>query len=1342
GIGNVGVGTLNWQVSKKQSWLTLSLTSGSLEAGQSTSITATVSREGQQPGNYTDTIAITSNSGTANIPVTMSVSEPSPILSFAPDTFDFGTTETQKLLTITNKGGGALNWQAANQQSWLTLSSKSGSLNAGASQTVTLTVTRASALAVVIPPGTYKDVISITSDGGNGNINVAMTIPEPNPLLSFSPSSLDFGATTIQFDFTIANNGGGTLNWQAAKGQAWISISPVKGALTAGKSQTVAVSVNRSGLNPNTYKDIVTLTSNDRNGSINVSMIVPLATPVLAFSPTTLDFGIAHTQEIITIANHGGGTLTWQVSRQQPWLTLSPAVGSLEPDRTVNITVTASRLRLNPGPYKDTISIITNAGNGSIPVTMTVPEPLPLLSLSTTTLDFGENEVQQTFIITNMGGGILTWQGTKQQPWLSLSTTSGSLASGGSITITAKADRTTIKPGTQTDKISIASDGGNGDISVSLLMPGLSYAPVALEFGPADTQKTFTITNIGAGILSWKVAKKETWLSLNSAGGTLGAGSTTTIAVTVSRDGLKFGDFVDVIDLTSNGGTGQIKVAMPIPGLAFSPVSFDFGSSETSKTLKISNAGGGTLNWKIEKRQAWVTLTPSRGAVLAGASVDVAVTVSRTGLLPGTFSDILVISSDGGGGSVPVNISVAGFLVSPLTLDFGSIDTQKSVTINNNGGGPVTWQSSKKETWLTITPDKGTVDGGKTATVNVIISRTGLKPDSYNDTIIMTSSVGERRITVSAGVAGLSFTPTAINFGSIDTQVNLAITNIGGGSLSFALSRTQTWLNLSQSSGFVQAGQTLVVTLSANRNNVLPGTQIDTISITSNGGNATIPVTMLVPGLGLSPTSFDFGSLDTQKTLIITNTGAGLLVWRATNAETWLSFAPVSGTVGAGQSTNVTVNVSRTDLLPGDYSDTIEITYNGGNGSVPVKMGIPKLDFSPNLLNFGTLLTQRVFTITNSGGGILAWQASKKATATWLTITPSTGSVAAGQTANVAVTVDKTGLPPGTYTETITLTSDGGGSGNIIAQMAKPGLAFTPASLSFSETETAKTLTITNSGGGTLIWTAAKTQTWLSLDLLNGSLDAGKSAVINVSIVRGTLKPGTYPDIITLQTNGGNAPVPVSMIISNPALNVFPASLAFGTTLTQARLTMTNVGGGTLNWSLRQNFPDWMSATPLSGSLTSGNSATALVTVNRANMNPGPNGHDITVISNGGTQNVTVTMFVPNPSLALNPTSLNFGANPKTIELEFRIVNTGGGTLNWNAVSNRSNWLYISRVKNDPKSVVEINGGSTGPYGTTTIYVTVQRDMPAGDYTGAINVVSNGSPVDKGSVSVSMVIPF
>jgi hypothetical protein len=1318
-ISNVGGGTLKWQSSKQQSWLSLSSTSGSLASGKSETITLKISRADLKPGQFKDIISLTSDGGKGDVTVTMAVPEPLPSLSFDPKSVDFGTTETQKSLAISNIGGGTLTWQASKQQSWLSLSSVSGSLTLGKSETITLKINRAD-----LKPGSYRDVISIASNGGKGEVIVTMTVPEPPPSLSFSPLSLDFGNTDIEKTLTINNTGGGTLNWKLSKKQAWLSLSQTSGSLTSGKSTIITVSVSRGDLKPDSYKDAIALTSDGGDGSVAVTMGVILTNPTLSFSPASLDFGTTDIQKSLIITNTGGGILTWQLARQQEWLTLSPSVGSLESGKSATITVKVSRNNATPGIYNDTISIKTNAANGNVPVTMVIPEPLPALSASPKSLDFGSDSAQLAFTITNSGGGTLNWVASSKETWFSLSAKSGSLGNGKSASVTAIVDRAKIIPNSYTGNIALTSNGGNITIPVTLLMPGLVFSPSSLDFGLSDSQKTLTIKNSGAGTLTWKSSNKETWLSLSSTGSSLSAGSSIDVIVTVSRANLKPFAYTDNILLTSNGGNGNVPVTMPIPGLSLSPTTLNFGSVDTQLKLKISNIGGGTLNWQASKRQTWLTLDPTSGVLPAGASVDITATISKTGITPGTYSDVISIVSDVGNNTVSVNMDVAGFLISTTSLDFGSLDTQKTVTITNNGSGVLNWQSSKKETWLTVSPASGTLEANRSANVTVTVSRTDVKPGPYSDTIVMASNAGERRVAVAMSVANLSFIPTSFDFGTTETQGRLVISNTGSGSLSWSAEKTQAWLTLSPASGFIASGESTTVTVTASRIGAPPGTQKDTISLKSNGGNGSIPVTILIPGLSFTPVFLNFGVGDINKTLTISNIGAGTLTWQASKEQSWLTISPASGSVDEGKSVSVTATIN-SEMPPGIHLDTIAITSNGGNGNVPVTVAIPGLSFTPQVLNFGMSDTQKTFAISNSGGGILTWQASKQQP--WLTINPTSGSVGAGQSVNVTLTVSRIGLLPNNYRDTVSLTSNGG-NGSVSVTMPIPGLVFTPPSMDFGVSDVSKTLTINNSGGGTLTWQTSKQQPWLTINPTNGLADVRNPANITVSVLRGRLKPGVYRDIISLTSDGGVGQVPVVMTVLNPTLSVSPTLLDFGTTTTKLTFNIANLGGDVLNWQIDPaKLPTWLKVDSTNGSTVFGTPSTVNATVSRQNLDSTKYSFQIPIISNGGNGVVQLTMIVPAPVLSLTPASLSFGST--NTQSSFLINNTGEGILRWNIAVDFPKWL----------SLQPFNGTTTNG-NPSTVFVTINRQAVGtpGNYNWNVTVTSNGGTIN---IPILMAVP-
>ena len=123
-----------------------------------------------------------------------------------------------------------------------------------------------------------------------------------------------------------------------------------------------------------------------------------------------------------------------------------------------------------------------------------------------------------------------------------------------------------------------------------------------------------------------------------------------------------------------------------------------------------------------------------------------------------------------------------------------------------------------------------------------------------------------------------------------------------------------------------------------------------------------------------------------------------------------------------------------------------------------------------------------------------------------------------------------------------------------LSSSGNQGGPFTPSS---------KTYTLQNTGGTSINWTASKGQAWVSLSSTGGTLAAGASTTVTVSINSNanSLTPGTYSDIVsfTNTTNGnGNTTRPVSLTV-NPT-----ASVPLGEAVDNASLTWTT--GGNANW--------------------------------------------------------------------------------------------------------------------------------------------------------------------------------
>jgi serine protease len=96
------------------------------------------------------------------------------------------------------------------------------------------------------------------------------------------------------------------------------------------------------------------------------------------------------------------------------------------------------------------------------------------------------------------------------------------------------------------------------------------------------------------------------------------------------------------------------------------------------------------------------------------------------------------------------------------------------------------------------------------------------------------------------------------------------------------------------------------------------------------------------------------------------------------------------------------------------------------------------LSVSPSVMNFGAAVSSAEVTVENSGGGTLALADGSPAwSASWLDVTAS-GDVGADGLGTYVVTVDREGLSPIEYFDTITFTASGGAQKEVEVNMRVP----------------------------------------------------------------------------------------------------------------------------------------------------------------------------------------------------------------------------------------------------------------------------------------------------------------
>ncbi len=476
----------------------------------------------------------------------------------------------------------------------------------------------------------------------------------------------------------------------------------------------------------------------------------------------------------------------------------------------------------------------------------------------------------------------------------------------------------------------------------------------------------------------------------------------------------------------------------------------DWQGADTLRTLLLSNNGGGVISWSSESSQPWLRIVPTSGVFSASQRITVAAT--RANLKIGTYQGTIRIASNT---DTPVVVQVkmsvrplpthAGpvMVVTPPVLSFASIDGAndppgQNVTLSNPGTSPLQWSVAPgvasasvdqnipfQSNWFSVSPDSGTLAAGASVKLHVRVYAHTLFPSVYSGLLTLVSR------------QKIFNTPQSIAI-ALDVQQRCGVVaNVG--SMSFIAFAGQ----------HTTDGQRISVNATPGCTNMTPWSAFslaDWLSVTpANGQAGTQFRTSVTVGIGsdlLQPGTFSgfLVFLTDHRTQTI---AVQLTVLAATSAEQ-----------AQGQSTLVTPS-GGTPSTHGNSPRPGSGTSASDTADTP-----PRLSLSPAELTFnvtqGQKSTQQV-TFANAGGGLLNWQVGTNGSLpSWLTVTPTQGSIHAGQTA--VLTFATGSLATGTYRAQVAVNAVDA-SGQPVAGQVLPvtlnvllpcALQVSPASLSFS----------------------------------------------------------------------------------------------------------------------------------------------------------------------------------------------------------------------------------------------------------------------------------------------------
>jgi hypothetical protein len=197
--------------------------------------------------------------------------------------------------------------------------------------------------------------------------------------------------------------------------------------------------------------------------------------------------------------------------------------------------------------------------------------------------------------------------------------------------------------------------------------PLLVVRPDRLDFGTLAVNTTkqlpLRISNAGGRTLFGEISSNRAWLSVNRKSF---ISSAALLFVSVDATGLQPGEEYagTLVVTTLNGGDQAVPVMMrvsgrPEPILTGPPSLLDFGVSQPggtkARTIKLTNAGTGTLIGSVAVRAPWLAVSESR---FRGNAVSFEVIANPSGLEPGEHQGEIVVFSNGGQATVQALIEI------------------------------------------------------------------------------------------------------------------------------------------------------------------------------------------------------------------------------------------------------------------------------------------------------------------------------------------------------------------------------------------------------------------------------------------------------------------------------------------------------------------------------------------------------------------------------------------------------------------------------------------------------------------------------------------------------------
>ncbi len=1157
---------------------------------------------------------------------------------------------------------------------------------------------------------------------------------------------------------------------------SWLAVGPQAGSTDG--SSTITVAVNPANLSGGTTTGSITVTA---PGAME-PLVIPVALAVSS-QPDDISVG-GQTNITVQLSGALGGplqTMTYQlgssisgetfsvVQSVAPWLTITPQTGSVP----ATLTLTADPNQAGLGSHMAQAYVAGGAGTDEVNffVDFAVAEgSASTISASPSALTFaytigGTVPASQTVQLTSSTSN--TFTATSDSSYVNVTPGQGTTSSTGT-TLTISVTPNGLSAGSHTGNVTVSGglSSGSSQIVIPVTINITSNAPTCtipvtqvtfnsfLGQGAPPSQTVQLSCNVTT---SFTAAPAQTTLdTVSPASGTITAGSSATLTISVLPGTLASGTYGDVITIA---GTGVPTITLTViynissaTAIVASPMNLSFsqvagGVAPPTQTVMLTS--GTPTGFSVMSDVNFLTTNVSAGTTPATLTV----TVNAIGLSAGTYQGHLNIT--GGAAAVQVTVTVnvtqsgttATIIATPASLNFsfvsgGSLPNSQTTQLTTTPAETATsFNATSSVPWLDVDPTSGATDQLLTLTVNS--NAKGLGTGTFPATVSITGGATTTTVTVmltitNASSGAITATPSMLTFAAVaggSAPGSQTVTLTSNPSTTFTAASTKPWLLVSPTSGTTNTNN---LTVSVVPSGMGVGIYTGTITVTGGGGIVSISVTLNITAsssITAAPTSLSFvqiltGGLPAAQTVSLT--APTTTNFTVAFTQSWLS---VSSTTGSTPAT-LTISANGAALAAGPYSDTITITGGATPVTIPVTLTVlagSQDVITPSVLgvafnqNLGDVAFQNQQVMLSSATQI---SFSASTNVSWLTVSPSTGTTPA----TLTLTENPSGMGLGSYTGTVTVV---GGAAPVTIQVfltiatAANAITATPSSVTFSQfvggtAPGSQTVQLTSTNP--TAFTAANTQSWLTVTPGSGTTNTSITLAVNPS----SLVAGSYQDTVTITGGATTVTIPVTYTISPDTFVPAPATLSFAQTLGGAAppsqtVQVTSGTQHTFNASVNQ---PWLSVSPMTGT----SPVTLTVTANGASLAAGTYNGIITLNGAGSPVTITASLTVAVATGAVfSPTSLTFSvaSGTQTSSTENLMVTSQAGQFSFTAAaavsnggSGTGNWLSVSPASSTTPSTLTVTANPAG--------------LASGEYAGIITVTPTDGSIPTQNLSVTL----